>query len=69
MKTKVNKDLCIGCGACTAIVPDVFQIGDDGLAEAITENENLITEVSEEFMDDVRDAAEGCPTSAIEVEE
>ena len=39
MKAKVNKDLCIGCGACAAIVPDVFQIGDDGLAEVITDNE------------------------------
>lgn len=69
METKVNKDLCIGCGACATIVPDVFQIGDDGLAEAITENENLVAKVPDEFMDDVRDAAEGCPTSAIEVEE
>ena len=63
MKTNVNKDLCIGCGACAAIVPDVFDIGEDGLAEAIVDS------VKEELQDDVRDAAEGCPTSAIEVEE
>ena len=63
MKTNVNKDLCIGCGACAAIVPEVFDIGEDGLAEAIVDS------VKEELQDDVRDAAEGCPTSAIEVEE
>lgn len=63
MKTNVNKDLCIGCGACAAIVPEVFDIGEDGLAEAIVDS------VKDELTDDVRDAAEGCPTSAIEVEE
>ena len=69
MKTKVNKDLCIGCGACAAIVPDVFQIGDDGLAEVITDNEVKETEVSKDLIDEVKDAAEGCPTSAIEISE
>lgn len=69
MKAKVNKDLCIGCGACTAIVPDVFQIGDDGLAEVITDNEVKETEVSKDLIDEVKDAAEGCPTSAIEISE
>ena len=67
MKAKVNKDLCIGCGACAAIVPDVFQIGDDGLAEVITDNEVKETEVSKDLIDEVKDAAEGCPTSAIEI--
>ena len=27
---KVNKDLCIGCGACQAVCPEVFEIDDDG---------------------------------------
>lgn len=69
MKARVNKDLCIGCGACAAIVPDVFQIGDDGLAEVITDNEVKETEVSKDLIDEVKDAAEGCPTSAIEISE
>ena len=69
MKAKVNKDLCIGCGACAAIVPDVFQIGDNGLAEVIADNEVKETEVSKDLIDEVKDAAEGCPTSAIEISE
>lgn len=69
MKAKVNKDSCIGCGACAAIVPDVFQIGDDGLAEVITDNEVKETEISKDLIDEVKDAAEGCPTSAIEISE
>ena len=63
MKAKVNKDVCIGCGACTTIAPDVFEFGDDGLAQAIKEN------IVEEEKEDVIDASESCPTGAIEIEE
>ena len=63
MKVKVNKDICIGCGACQAIEPDVFELEDDGLAVS------KINEVEEKKKEDVRDAADSCPTGAIEVEE
>lgn len=59
MKVIVNKDLCIGCGACQAIVPSVFELEDDGLAKAI--DSNIDTDLKEEVID----AVEGCPTSAI----
>lgn len=62
-KVAVNKDLCIGCGACQAIVKDVFEIDDDGLAK-VTSNP-----IKKEFEEDVIDAAEGCPTDAIVVED
>lgn len=60
MKFKVNKDLCIGCGACQAICDEVFRIDDDGLATTI------IDEVNEEIIEDAVDAKEGCPVDAIE---
>ena len=64
MKVKVNKDVCIGCGACQAIVPEVFEIEDDGLAIAKD------IEISDDIKEDVIDAIEGCPTGAIsEIEE
>ena len=59
MKLKVDKDICIGCGACQAICPDVFEIDDDGLATSI------VDEVPEEVMEDAVDAKEGCPVDAI----
>ena len=55
-KITVNES-CIGCGACTAVAPDVFEIGDDGLAVV----------VSEENIDGAKEAAESCPVEAIEV--
>lgn len=34
MKATVDRNGCIGCGLCAEICPDVFDIADDGLAEA-----------------------------------
>ena len=34
MKATVNED-CIGCGLCEGTCPDVFSIGDDGVAHAL----------------------------------
>lgn len=72
MKAKVKKDTCIGCGACTVIADNIFQIGDDGLAEVINPTEvdgDKIQEINEEDKENVIDASEGCPTGAIEVTE
>ena len=60
MKVKVNQDVCIGCGACHAIAPDVFEINDAGVAEAIHQDA-----IKEELVEDAKDALEGCPVSAI----
>lgn len=67
-KVKVNQELCIGCGACQAIIDSVFQIGDNGLAETKEEN-NTVDTMEEEVKNEVMDALEGCPTSAIFIEE
>ena len=73
MKVKVNKDACIGCGACASICPDVFELNDEGLSEVKVEEENKekeeVVSVKEELQDEVRDAADSCPTGAIEVNE
>ena len=62
MKARVNKDVCIGCGACNVIAEGIFEMDDDGLAKAVVE------EIPEEKEEDVKDASESCPTGAIEVE-
>jgi|LAHS01.1.fsa_nt_gb ferredoxin len=35
MPVKVDKDLCIGCGACTGVCPvTAMTLGDDGKAQS-----------------------------------
>lgn len=60
MKVKVNEDACIGCGACAAIAPEVFEINDEGLSTVI------VDEVAKENEKEANDAIDSCPTSAIE---
>ena len=60
MKLEVNQDTCIGCGACQAICPEVFEINDEGLATTIVEN------IEEDVLEAATDAKEGCPVNAIE---
>ncbi len=54
---EVNKDVCIGCGACAATCPDNFAMDDDGKSKVL----------NQEKSDCVEAAAAGCPVSAITV--
>ncbi|MBI5076792.1 ferredoxin [Candidatus Falkowbacteria bacterium] len=60
MDIKINKEVCIGCGTCAAICPDVFKIGADAKAEVIAGDysgkEGLIQQ-----------AKDACSVQAIEV--
>lgn len=59
MTAHVNEE-CIGCGLCVNICPKVFYMTDSGVAKA---SSNVPTEQEAS----VREAADGCPTEAIEV--
>lgn len=61
MKVRIIEEACIGCGACEAICDSVFKLNDEGISTVI------VDEVPEEFEEDVREAAESCPTDAIEI--
>ena len=63
MKAKVVENLCIGCGACMALVPDCFELSDEGVAYAKD------SVVKEDLKEDVKTAADNCPTGAIAIEE
>ncbi len=52
----VDKDNCIGCGACVSIAPEIFFFDEDGLAEA--------KDVSVPKESGIQ-ALESCPTNTI----
>lgn len=57
MKAIVDQNLCMGCGICTSISPEGFEIGEDGIAKGKeTESEC-----------DIKEAALSCPEQAITI--
>lgn len=61
MKAYVNEE-CILCGLCADTCPEVFELGDE-------KAEVIVDEVPEEHEECCREAADGCPTDAIEIED
>lgn len=59
MKVVVNRDDCIGCGACESIEPSVFQLDDEGISTVLEDN------VKNADPEKIDEAVESCPTSAI----
>ena len=62
MKAKVDQDLCIGCGLCPSIAPEVFDLGDNGKAHSIVDT------VPESAEDLAKEAESSCPVDAIKVD-
>ncbi|MDP2628586.1 MAG: ferredoxin [Nanoarchaeota archaeon] len=52
---EVDKDKCIGCGTCTSICPDVFEMDNDMKAKVRTQKKCPC----------IKDAINSCPTEAI----
>lgn len=63
MKVKVDTTKCSGIGLCEATAPAVFEIGDDGQANAIN------PEPTEDERAEVDEAVHNCPTGALSIEE
>jgi ferredoxin len=59
MIAHVEKEACIGCGACPSICPEVFVMDDDGLATTLQD------QVPDEVEESAQEAADSCPTEAI----
>lgn len=54
---KVDKNKCIGCGACAATCPQVFEMGDDGKAQVKSD--------AKKDAKCTKEAIKNCPVSAI----
>lgn len=57
---KIDEEACIGCGVCSSMCPDVFELGDDDIAKVI--NPDGCNGC------DCEEAADACPTDAIILE-
>lgn len=57
-KVKVNAELCIGCGTCESLCPNVFKI-EDGKSRVIAEECGEC---------DCQEAVDSCPVAAISLE-
>ena len=53
----VNKEICIGCGLCTTICGNTFELGNDGKAGV----KNPKGDAEEK----IREAIDSCPVGAI----
>jgi ferredoxin len=63
MKVAVDTAKCSGIGLCEMAAPTVFEVGDDGQAQAIN------PEPSEDERDAVEQAVRECPTSALSIQD
>lgn len=62
LKIKIDRDLCIGAATCVAVAPKAFTLDSD--AKSI-----ILQTVDEESDEVIIDAARGCPTAAISIED
>ncbi|MQA87377.1 MAG: ferredoxin [Streptosporangiales bacterium] len=75
MKVWIDQEECTGSGLCELIEPEVFTLGDDGLAY-VREGDRVLPGgaagsalVSQECEDNVLEARQGCPGRCIQVED
>jgi len=66
VEIKVDRNLCIGCGACIALCPNIFKYGSDGKSEVKIDN---VTNINETDKECVKRAVTVCPVKAITVNE
>ena len=62
MKANVDKDTCIGCGACEGICPEVFSMDSENLSVPIE------GDIPEDVLDAAEEARDSCPVSVISIE-
>ncbi len=57
-KVTVDASVCVGCGLCEQLCPEVFKVNSEGIAQAKASecNQHNLTEITEQ-----------CPVNAIKI--
>lgn len=63
MKVVVDFDVCASNAVCMGILPEVFEVRDDGFLYVLDEHP------PESMREKLREAVNSCPTGAISIEE
>jgi len=61
MKAKVDREMCIGCGLCEEMCPEVFALDDEGKAYVLPDADFSVC--------DLEEVANSCAAEAITVED
>lgn len=72
LKVIHGRENCIACGACAAISPKFWEMGEDGLSTligSVKEGDQFVLEITEEQKSENLEAAEVCPVQVIQVKE
>lgn len=62
VEIKVDQGLCVGCGMCINMCPDVFMYNEESLS-------TVKSDLAEFNLQSVQEACEVCPVDAITIEE
>jgi len=60
-KIKVDREKCIGCGACSIMAPQTFKMDDEG--------KSVVIDPPGDDVSAIKMAKESCPVEAISIEE
>ena len=68
MNIKIDQEKCIGCGSCTAVCPELFELGGEDNKARVrgAETEDKPAEKDDKC---AQEAADICPVQAIEIGE
>lgn len=61
MKILLDASKCDGLGMCEAVAPDLFEVGEDGIARLLDDSP------TEDRLHDVEAAIEACPVLALKL--
>lgn len=74
MRVRVDRELCIGAASCLALLPEVFELDEEGKAVIISKDGTKASEWTDYAKIPINanlilEAARSCPTNAIIIED